>query len=59
MKGDFGWIMIMYIVFGWLIDLLDIYFIFKILEVIVYISEMEIIPFSLFVLDFRVDLVIF
>ena len=54
MKGDFGWIMIMYIVFGWLIDLLDIYFIFKILEVIVYISEMEIIPFSLFVLDFRV-----
>ena len=59
MKGDLGWIMIMYIVFGWLIDLLDIYFIFKILEVIVYISEMEIIPFSLFVLDFRIDLVIF
>ena len=59
MKGDFGWIMIMYIVFGWLIDLLDICFIFKILEVIVYISEIEIIPFSLFVLDFGVDLVIF
>ena len=59
MNGDFGWIMIMYIVFGWLIDLLDIYFIFKILEVIVYISHMEIIPLSLFVLDFRVDLMIF